>query len=183
MNTLSTFETLRAALAEYTARMLASAQDNTLETLRADLAQLTERVLAFAQVNPRITALCSLEMMLMAMELSIHEHEIFHITCLNDSTANYCLFRLAQHLGVREGTLDQYKFAFLDEEEPSDELVALADQFLVNVIPDCVFPATYWDEQICDVVSMNAEMDDPEEFEDESEHAIAAPSTPQAPVK
>ena len=157
---------------------------NTLETLRAAIvAHHAELVLAFRQANPRITALCSPAMVHAAMGSSIHDLEIFHLVCFNDLATNYILSRLAQSLGVRQGTQEQFRLTFLDGEEPSDELVALADQFLVNVTPDCAFPATYWDEQICELIAADAEMPESEEDEDfEPEHEIAAPPTRQAPA-
>jgi hypothetical protein len=138
---------------------------NTLETLEAALAHHKDLVMSYAKANPKITALCSPEMLHSAMQLGIHEHEIFHLSSFDDYETNYILCSLAQQIGVREGIQEQFKLAFVAQEEPSEELQAKADQFLELVKETPFdFSVAYWEEQLCELIEAAGETS---EFDEE----------------
>jgi hypothetical protein len=161
---------------------------NSLAKLEAALARHRDLLMSYARANLKITALCTAldrpEMVHSAMQLGIHEHEIFHLTSFDDNETNYILYRLAQQIGVREGIQEPFKLAFVPEEEPSEELQAKAAEFLELVKKTPFdFSVAHWEEQLCELIEAAGEtsefdedeMDFPEP-EPMPEHKIATPA-------
>jgi hypothetical protein len=129
----------------------------SLAKLGATLDRHKDLIMSYGEANLKITELCTTldrpEMVLSAMQLGIHEPEIFHLTAFDDNETNYILYRFAQEIGVHKGIEEPFKIAFVPEEEPSEELQAKAAQFLEFVKENPFdFSVAHWEEQMCELI-------------------------------
>jgi hypothetical protein len=142
---------------------------NSLAKIEAALARHRDLLMSYAGANLKISELCTAldrpEMVYSAMQLSIYDHQLFHLTAFDNNETNYILYRFAQEIGVHKGIEETFKIAFVPEEEPSEELQAQTAQFLEFVKENPFdFSVAHWEEQMCELIEAAGETS---EFDEE----------------